>query len=254
MSHHPSLTPDVAAAIMRDKSLRERLDPQPGISLYLHLSDLRLGLEHGATDKPERILDLGCGGSPYRPLFPNAQYERADLEGMPGIDHIVDPGKPLDVPDGSFDRVLSTQVLEHVEDVHDYLCECRRLLKPGGRLVLTTHGTYPDHGAPWDYQRWTPSGLSRDLIKAGFDIESVHRLTSGPRALIQLWELTMERMPHKGSIFGLLFRVLRGLTRRMRPSLHRWADKYLADYRVPSGDDVPDHRFYVALLIIGKAK
>ena len=61
-----------------DEYLRERLHPEYGDLTYLHLADLRLALEAIRTDRVIHLLDYGCGGSPYRSLFPNAIYKRAD--------------------------------------------------------------------------------------------------------------------------------------------------------------------------------
>jgi SAM-dependent methyltransferase len=247
-----SLSQEESTALLKQQGLDDRLSPRPGAKLYLHLADLRLALGKIATDDSLRLLDFGCGGSPYRPLFPYADYQRADLPGMTEVDFTIEPGLPLAAPDASFDLVFSTQVLEHVEDPQFYLRECRRLLKPGGKLILSTHGTFPDHGAPWDFQRWTPHGLIRDLRAAGFQIDTTTRLTSGPRAVLQLWEMCMDRLPCDRSLFGLLFRLLRGLTRSQRPRFHRWADHLLGDYRVADGADEPAHRLYLGLMIIAR--
>lgn len=254
MSEVRTLGASEASCLLQEKGLRDRLTPTPGAKLYLHLADLRQAIGMAASEMPVRILDFGCGGSPYRSLFPNADYRRADLAGMESLDYTIIPGTPLPAEDHSFDMILSTQVLEHVEDYAGYLQECHRLLKPGGKLVLSTHGTFPDHGAPWDFQRWTPHGLSRDLQGAGFVVDSQVRLTTGARAVLQLWELYMEGMPGRGDVFGLMFRILRGLTRRRRAALHRWADQFLSDCRTADAKDAPAHRLYLGLLIQATAR
>ncbi len=45
---------------------------------------------------------------------------------------------PLDFPDGSFDFVVTFQVVEHIRRDDGFLAEIRRVLRPGGRLVITT--------------------------------------------------------------------------------------------------------------------
>jgi SAM-dependent methyltransferase len=74
-------------------------------------------------------------------------------------------------PDASFDAVLSTQVLEHVEDPDLYLGEAFRVLRPGGSIVLSTHGIMYYHRDPEDYWRWTMPGLVRLLERHGFVVE-----------------------------------------------------------------------------------
>ena len=66
----------IAETLAGERYNRARLRPIPGEPDYLHLRDLRDALAPFATNDPIRILDFGCGGSPYRTLFPNADYRR----------------------------------------------------------------------------------------------------------------------------------------------------------------------------------
>lgn len=239
----------VIKEVLNPCALNDRLNPQPGGKLYLHLSDLRLALDHVATNKPLRMLDYGCGVSPYQSLFPNAEYRRADLPGNEGVDYVISPGTPLSAPDAEFDLILSTQVAEHLEDPADYFADCWRLLCPGGSLVVATHGSFPDHGAPWDFQRWTSFGLERALTKAGFETSKMLQVTTGPRAVLQFWEMFMERLPGSAP-FGTLFRILTYWVRRQRSQFHTWADRAFSTHRVVVADDLSEHRFYVELMAI----
>src|SRR5262249_21062711 len=135
-----------------------------------------------------RVLDYGCGGSPYRTLFGKCTYHRADLAGGHNLDFEYGPNGLLPAALGGYDCVLSTQVLEHVEDPGVYFNECRRVLRPGGRLVLTTHGSYEDHACPYDYWRWTAFGLQQIVERAGLRINAIKKLTTGPRGILSLSE------------------------------------------------------------------
>jgi SAM-dependent methyltransferase len=116
------------------------------------------------------FLDYGCGAMPYRWLFAHClSYIGADFQSNPNADVVYEPGGPLPLGDGSVDAVLSTQVLEHVRDPGSYLRECRRVLRPGGRLLLSTHGFYMWHG-PGDWRRWTHEGLIYEVESAGFQV------------------------------------------------------------------------------------
>lgn len=238
-----------AQAMADAEELKSRLTPSPGDRFYLHLSDLRLMMQELIPFIGGRVLDYGCGGSPYRPLFKHEAYIRADVVGMTDLDLIITPGQPLDVPDASFDCILSTQVLEHVAVPHQYLAECHRMLKDGGALLLSTHGTFPDHSVPWDFQRWTTNGLRRDLEAAGFTVKKIWKLTSGPRAALQLLELTFDRLPADNSPFGLAFKLLRGMWRRMRSGFHRWADKGQEAFRIVADSDHQHHRLYLGIML-----
>jgi len=131
------------------------------------LADDRVSLQ-GA-----RVIDLGCGTRPYESLFAaaGAHYQGADIAGQPDITIRADG--TVAAPDGQYDVVASFQVLEHVWDVATYLREARRLLKPGGWLLLSTHGTWLYHPHPGDYRRWTAEGLRREVEAHGFRLEKM---------------------------------------------------------------------------------
>jgi len=139
---------------------------------------LPAGLEDLAADlrlpAEGRVLDYGCADQPYRRFFPaSVDYVGADLPGNPLAAMEIRPDGTVPAEDASFDAVLSTQVLEHVQDPSLYLRECLRVLRPGGRLLLSTHGIMVYHPDPVDYWRWTGAGLQRAVEKAGFEIERI---------------------------------------------------------------------------------
>jgi SAM-dependent methyltransferase len=140
-----------------------------------HIRTLPRRLEALSTDllsPPDgRLLDYGCADVPYRHFFaPGADYVAADLVGNPHATLELNPDGTVPEPDDSFDAVLSTQVLEHVIDPRLYLAEAFRVLRPGGRLLLSTHGTFVYHPDPDDYWRWTCAGIRRAATEAGFDL------------------------------------------------------------------------------------
>jgi SAM-dependent methyltransferase len=106
------------------------------------------------------VLDVGCGVQPYYPLFAGiaSEYDGNDIEPGPRIKY-VSPIESLDAPDGAYDLVLCTQVLEHVRYPQRALEQIARALAPGGYVFLTTHGVYPFHPHPTDYWRWTQQGF-----------------------------------------------------------------------------------------------
>jgi SAM-dependent methyltransferase len=91
------------------------------------------------------------------------------------------PGKSVPLEDVSADWVVSFQVLEHVWDLDWYLGEARRLVKPDGWVLLSTHGTWLYHPHPTDYRRWTRDGLIKELETRGFEIAEI-RADVGPLA------------------------------------------------------------------------
>lgn len=131
-------------------------------------NDLRVLLADAEGD----VLDVGAGAQPYRPLLPQgARYRAIDValaeEGfgyeVPDTEYFE--GDRWPVQDGSIDVVLATETLEHVPDPAVFLAEARRVLRPGGRLIVTVPFAARWHYIPHDYWRYTPSSL-RNLFEA----------------------------------------------------------------------------------------
>jgi SAM-dependent methyltransferase len=228
---------------------RERLAPEPGDPLYLHLSDLRLAMDSIKSDQSIRLLDYGCGGSPYRKLFPHADYRRADFLVSPGLDYVVGEDSCVDEVGGSFDFILSTQVLEHVSSPSSYLSEAYRLLRDGGELICTTHGVYEEHGCPYDFWRWTGYGLAKACEEVGFSVDQTLRLTTGPRAVLFLSEMYRTRfgsLPNNN--LGQSLYVFLNTVHTDTAGFHRWCDEAYKDFRLTSSTE-RDHAFSIALLV-----
>lgn len=161
----------------------------------------RLAAELGAPGAV--VIDYGCGNMPYRPLFEAAgcRYLGADFDGAPDI--AISPDGRIDAADASADLVVSFQVLEHVRDLGRYFAEARRVLKPGGRLLLSTHGTWLYHPHPEDHRRWTRQGLIADMETHGFAVTSCEAVV-GPLAWTTVLRLTgfafvLKRIPAIGA-------------------------------------------------------
>jgi SAM-dependent methyltransferase len=144
---------------------REPVRSQPGWSVRKPLADwLRA---EGANAPGKRVLDVGCGLKPYHPFFAGAAaYVGVDVQENPNAD-LHGPIEALPVEDGSFDIVLCTQVLEHVDDPPQAIRELHRVTAPGGRVLASTHGTMVYHPNPVDHWRWTHTGLERLFASNG---------------------------------------------------------------------------------------
>src|SRR6478735_1475966 len=146
----------------------------------------------------DTVVDFGCGNKPYQHLFKKKfrQYLGADIRGNADAQIIVGRRGELPLADGSIDCVLSTQVLEHVEDPRLYLAEAYRVLKPDGSLILSTHGNWPYHPDPTDFWRWTVDGLRREITSAGFDIWRTQSVLGKTSYCVQLWQdATLDKLP-----------------------------------------------------------
>lgn len=125
-----------------------------------------------------KVLDMGAGSCPYRPLFAHCRYQTQDFAGLDAdqlrhgnygdIDYRCDIAS-VPVPDGEFDAILCTEVLEHVREPIKVVQEMARILKPGGRLMLTAPLGSGIHQEPYHYYGgYTPYWYRDFLAAAGF--------------------------------------------------------------------------------------
>jgi len=130
----------------------------------------------GLVSRGERVLDLGCGLGDFAAAL--AQHGAAVVgcdvaetalrlarARHPGVE-FVRSGEELPFADASFDVVWAGEVLEHVQDGLGLLAEARRVLRPGGRLLLST----PGHGPL--RRLWL--GVSRRAFERNFDPRADH--------------------------------------------------------------------------------
>ncbi len=108
-----------------------------------------------------RVLDVGAGTCPYRSLFDHCDYKTHDFKKYKGvklgntteygnIDYISEI-TDIPVPDSSFDVILCTEVLEHVPEPIAALREMSRILRPGGRMLVTAPLGSGLHQLPYHY-------------------------------------------------------------------------------------------------------
>jgi ubiquinone/menaquinone biosynthesis C-methylase UbiE len=127
------------------------------------------------------LLDFGCGTKPYKKLFINVDsYIGVDykIEGREESQKTVDffyDGKTIPFNDKEFDSILSTEVLEHVFNVEDILCEFNRVLKINGHALITTPFMWEEHEMPYDFARFTTPALEYLYQKHGFEIIHNHK-------------------------------------------------------------------------------
>lgn len=146
-----------------------------------------------------RLLDIGCGGKPYRQLALEYVSEYVGLD-QPGSSR--DGVKPdlestaydIPAPDGSFDTVLCTAVLEHLEEPQAALEEALRVLAPGGSAIYTAPLYWQLHEMPRDFYRFTEFGLRHLFTRAGFEEVLIEPLsgflvTFGQEVVCYLWGL-----------------------------------------------------------------
>ncbi|MEL6712234.1 MAG: methyltransferase domain-containing protein [Planctomycetota bacterium] len=153
------------------------------------------------------LLDVGGSETPYRPMFePHVRhyigmdYPPALLAKQPemwdllySVKHMVNllaDGKHLPIATDSVDTVLCTEVLEHVPEPARFLDEIGRVLKPGGKALVTVPFIQPLHELPYDFYRFTPSSLELFARNAGLEVESIEprgNFASANGAMLSQW-------------------------------------------------------------------
>ncbi|MCA9260930.1 MAG: class I SAM-dependent methyltransferase, partial [Planctomycetales bacterium] len=122
-----------------------------------------------------RLVDIGCGRKPWREVF------APHVDEYIGVDHantqhdiqfadVVADAYDTTLPDGAADTVVSLAVLEHLEEPGAAIIEMARLLKPGGRLILTAPMFWHEHEAPRDFYRYTQYGLRHLIERAQLEV------------------------------------------------------------------------------------
>lgn len=112
-----------------------------------------------AADLPPgtKVLDAGAGSCRYKIYFSECEYKAQDFAKYTGADHkygeldYVSDITAIPVPDSSFDFVLCTEVLEHVPDPISAIKEFSRVLRSGGKLVITAPLGSFVHMPPYHY-------------------------------------------------------------------------------------------------------
>jgi SAM-dependent methyltransferase len=126
-----------------------------------------------------RVLDVGAGACNYRNLFSHCDYKTqdfgqlnpSDLRGRAGygdIDYRCD-ATAIPVESATFDAIICTEVLEHVPEPIKVIQELARILKSGGKLILTAPLGSGLHQEPYHfYGGYTPYWYKKFLLEAGF--------------------------------------------------------------------------------------
>ncbi|MEK7106403.1 MAG: class I SAM-dependent methyltransferase, partial [Patescibacteria group bacterium] len=109
-------------------------------------------------------------------LFIHAHYEATDFIDPHGLLNFTCSLDKIPRKAGTYDVVLLTEVLEHVEYPQKVINEINRILKKGGKLFLTTPQQYMLHQKPYNFYYFTRYGLESLLKNAGFKSYSIRSM------------------------------------------------------------------------------
>jgi SAM-dependent methyltransferase len=109
-----------------------------------------------------------------RHTYPRPRFVRGNLAALP-------------VRTAGFDVLATLQVIEHVWDHAQFVRECRRAVRPGGRLLVTTPNRLTfspgrdEPVNPFHTKEFTAAELAALLTRGRFTVEQVFGLHAGPR-------------------------------------------------------------------------
>lgn len=181
----------------------------------------------------DRVLDIGCGNGYYLYLLSNLGM-KLDLTGLDNdenalqsVDKLIGKknikilkGDATKLPfkNSSFNKVLISEVIEHIEDEKSTLSEIHRVLKRGGAMVLTTCNIeYPFF---WDPVNWILQRMFKTHIKSGFwagiwnqhrrlyKMDRLNNLVTGAKfTVLKLHSLTFWCLPFNHYLVNFMARL-----------------------------------------------
>lgn len=189
-----------------------------------------------------RILDIGAktaSASYWRYLRQSSGTEiiPTDLEGGPGVAEL-NVENPFPFENEHFDIVIALNLFEHVRNLSQAPAEIARILKPGGRFIVSVPFLYPFHADPDDFRRLTDSGLASMFAINGMKV--LHSRALGEGAATLAAEIFCRGMlPSRAS--NVIFPVLYPFSTLL--------DRLVAGRRIINGRTTPQ-RYPAAFLMV----
>jgi SAM-dependent methyltransferase len=124
-----------------------------------------------------KLVDIGCGNKPYEIWSEGKVSEYIGCDIVQSSSNKVDvlcEANNIPLKSNSYDTILSTQVIEHVEDHQGLVNEAYRLLNQDGYFILSGPMYWNLHEEPYDFFRFTKHGFKYILEKAGFEICEIY--------------------------------------------------------------------------------
>ena len=152
-----------------------------------------------------RWLDIGAGDQPYKKYFSGCgeylttntkrHYKQVDFEAIEKQTTFwIEDGKNLPLPDNSLDGVACFQVLSVMDKPGEFFREIKRVLKPGGKLLLTTDFIYPVWSTE-DRYRHTAFNLQQLCAENFFKLTSVESFGGFASTVYALFMRYMRSFP-----------------------------------------------------------
>lgn len=120
-----------------------------------------------------RVLEIGTGSgygieviAPHAAEFVTIDKHRPQIP-LDGVEFHEATVPPIDFPDESFDCVISFQVIEHIDADREFVREVHRVLRPGGRFIVSTpNAPMSLTRNPWHVREYTAGELAALLLSS----------------------------------------------------------------------------------------
>jgi SAM-dependent methyltransferase len=151
-----------------------------------------------------RLLDLGCGKVPLFNSYSGLVSESIcvdwanSLHKNEYLDFECDLTKPLPFPDGEFDTILLSDVLEHIPEPAGLWREMARVLRKDGCLIMNVPFLYWLHEQPHDYYRYTEFALRRFAELSAMKVLKLEAVGGAPEVIADILAKTLLRIPGLG--------------------------------------------------------
>ena len=164
-------------------------------------------MEVGQIKPTDKVLDAGCGIGGSSIFL--AERIGCNVTGISLSEKQVSKAKELVVgrkienkvefevmnycatsfPDESFDSVFCSEVFEHVFNLDEIITEIRRVMKPGGKILITVPFLWNEHEVPYDFGRYSSYGIKYLLEKHEFEILDLQKSGNFARVNCQMTAL-----------------------------------------------------------------
>lgn len=172
-------------------NIPKEFNPDITHPLFLIRSELFRNISKFAPQLKGRMMDFGCGLKPYEELFSVDEYIGVDYQAEGETYHqekvdVFYNGKTLPFPDNHFDSIFSSEVFEHIFNLPEIMQELKRVLKPGGKILITCPFSFGEHEVPSDYARYTSFAVKHMFSSNGFNIVAFEKTGGSIEAITQL--------------------------------------------------------------------